>query len=137
MRRHHAYRRGTDPGEMQSMQLPSHWDPMRAREDCRLADICMRPGEEYSGDLEGWEVEWLSLVSMCVSVPQLAQQTCSLSSTSMHHCPLLWQGYVLASTYMVLRLVMHTPFLCRPCTFSSQAAHHRWARAVSGAVHAH
>lgn len=67
MGRDRAQRRGETPSEMQSMQLPGHWYPMRAQEGCRLADICTRPGEEYNGDLEGWEVEWLSLVSVCVS----------------------------------------------------------------------
>ena len=65
-----AHGRVGNPSVMQSMQLPGHWDPMRAREDCRLADICMRPGEEYNGDLEGWEVERLSLVSMSIAFAQ-------------------------------------------------------------------
>ena len=91
MRRHHAHGRGTDPDEMQSMQLPSHWDPMRTREDCRLADICMRPGEEYNGDLEGWEVEWPSLVLMSVE-SQACNSPFFLSSTSKHHCLILGQG---------------------------------------------
>ena len=70
MRRDRAHRGDNNPSEMQSMQLPGHWDPMRAWEGCRLADICMRSGEEYNGDLENWEVEWLSLESMCVAPAQ-------------------------------------------------------------------
>ena len=125
--RHHAYRRSTDPGEMQSMQLPSHWDPMRAREDCRLADICMRPGEEYNGDLEGWEVERLSLVFMCFDVSlcvtglQVALQTSSLPSTSKHYCLFLWQGYVM---HCCAEFIWYQ---CRPCTTSSYTPHERWA----------
>ena len=87
----------------------------------------MRPGEEYNGDLEGWEVKRLYLVFMCFNVSlcvtglQVALQTSSLPSTSKHYCLFLGQGYVM---HCCAEFIWYQ---CRPCTTSSYAPHERWA----------
>ena len=106
--KYRAHRRGNHPSEGQSMQLPAHWDPMRAQEDCRLADICMRPGEEYNGDLEGWEVRWLSLVSVRATSAEVSGLLSGASFCRLlqSHCLLLGQGYVMHSN-VELKLGRH------------------------------
>jgi len=55
-RRSRAHSRGVEFGELHSLQVPSHWVPMRPDEDHRLSDILVQNEDEYDGDLEGWQV---------------------------------------------------------------------------------